>query len=105
MRDVWAIGPTAATCHLRLRGFTPREAERLVALKISYDRGAFREITALDRLRFGRYLVRAGWFDDRGATRQNRCARPLTDLLREIDELAARRRRPGLTARDDGRAV
>lgn len=63
MRDIWAIGPTAATYHLRLRGFAPREAERLVALKIRYDRGEFRELTEHDRLRFARWLAEHGRFD------------------------------------------
>jgi hypothetical protein len=99
MPDVWAIGPTAAACHLRRRGFAPREAERLVALKIRYDRGEFHEITPRDRLTFGRYLVRAGWFDEHGPTRQSHDDPPLAELLREIEELTARRRRPDGTGR------
>jgi hypothetical protein len=93
MPDVWAISPTAATCHLRRRGFAPREAERLVALKIRHDRGEFREITPHDRRRFARYLVRTGWFDDHRPTRQRHDDRTLAELLREIEELTARRAR------------
>jgi len=58
MRDVWTIGPTAAAHALRAFGFSPRQAERLVALKIRYQRGAFRELsTAQKRLLFARWLV------------------------------------------------
>jgi hypothetical protein len=95
MRDVWAIGPTAAACHLRLRGFAPREAERLVALKIRYDRGELREITPEDRQRFARYLVRHGWCNDDAPARPDRADRPLADLLEEIEKLIGRRRRTG----------
>ncbi|MBV9280262.1 MAG: hypothetical protein JOZ41_09295 [Chloroflexi bacterium] len=58
MTHVWTIGPTAAARALRACGFSPREAERLVALKMRYDRGAFRERTlAEQRLLFARWLV------------------------------------------------
>lgn len=63
MRDVWAIGPTAAEHYLHRRGFTPREAQRLVALRLRYDRGEFRELTEQDRLRFTRWLAQHGRFD------------------------------------------
>src|SRR5262245_14512248 len=95
MRDVWAIGPTAAACRLRLRGFAPREAERLVALTIRYDHGELREITPEDRRSFARYLVRHGWFTEDAPPRREDADRPLADLLREIEDLIARRRRQG----------
>ena len=65
MSDLWMIGPTALALGLRRRGFTPREAERLVALKLRYVRGAFRELT--DRqmhLLSARWLVEHGRLDD-----------------------------------------
>jgi hypothetical protein len=58
MPDVWTIGPTAAARALRACGFSPREAERLIALKLRYEAGAFREVTkAHKRLLFVRWLV------------------------------------------------
>ena len=62
MIDFWTLGPTAAAYGLRARGFSPREAERLVALKLRYQRGEFRELTNHDRLRFLRWLVEHGRF-------------------------------------------
>jgi len=65
MPDVWTFGPTAAARALRAFGFSPREAERLVALKIRYARGAFRELTAAQkRLLFVRWLVEHGHLDE-----------------------------------------
>jgi hypothetical protein len=63
MVDFWTLGPTAAAFGLRNRGFSPREAEHLVALKLRYERGVFRELAASDRLRFLRWLVEHGRFD------------------------------------------
>ena len=60
MHDIWTIGPTAAAFRLRLCGFSPREAERLVALKLRHDLGEFRELTDDDRRRFVRWLVEHG---------------------------------------------
>jgi hypothetical protein len=61
MRDIWAIGPTAAAHALRACGFSPRQAERLVALKLRHDRGSFRELTTPQkRLLFVRWLVAHG---------------------------------------------
>jgi hypothetical protein len=61
MPDVWTIGPTAAARALRARGFSPREAERLVALRLRLERGAFRETTAVHkRLLFIRWLIDHG---------------------------------------------
>ncbi len=61
MLDFWSLGPTAAVVGLRRLGYSAREAERLVALKLRYDRGAFREFTdAQKRLLFARWLVEHG---------------------------------------------
>ena len=58
-------GPTALAIWLRSRGFSPREAECLVALKLRYVRGGFREVTnEQKRLRFARWLVDHGWLDE-----------------------------------------
>jgi hypothetical protein len=51
--------------------FSPEEATRLVRLRERHDRGEFREVTPTDRLRFARWLVAHGWFDDWGPTRQS----------------------------------
>ena len=66
----------AVALRLRLRGFTGREAARLVALKRRYDRGAFRVVLNRNRLRFARYLIRQGWIDDWGPTRQSGRSEP-----------------------------
>lgn len=62
MIDFWTLGPTAAALTLRARGFSPGEAERLVALKLRHERGEFREVTVYDRLCFVRWLVAHGRF-------------------------------------------
>lgn len=68
MIDFWAIGPTAAALSLRARGFSPKEAERLVQVKIRYGRGNFRELTDVERrqlfLLFLRWLAERGRFND-----------------------------------------
>src|SRR5262245_43547586 len=61
---------------LRLRGFSRRQAARLVALRRRYDRGEFRPPPDRDLLRFARYLVRQRWFDDWGPTRQSGRSEP-----------------------------
>jgi hypothetical protein len=61
MRDLWTIGPTAAAHSLRACGFSPRQADCLVTLKLRYDRGSFRELTVSQkRLLFVRWLVERG---------------------------------------------
>lgn len=57
---------TFSTVHvLGVFGFSPRQADRLVALKIRYERGAFRELTtAQKRLLFVRWLVRHNHLSD-----------------------------------------
>jgi hypothetical protein len=68
MTDFWSVGPTRAALGLRVLGFTPREAERLVVLKIRYERGGFREVTEVSqeqkRLCFARWLVEHGRLTD-----------------------------------------
>ena len=68
MIDFWSLGPTAASLALRASGFSLRQADRLVRLKIRYARGEFRELTeaqrCLARLRFLRWLADRGRFDD-----------------------------------------
>jgi hypothetical protein len=64
--------PVAPVERLRLRGFSPDQIDRLVELKARQDRGEFREAMPGDRLRFARYLVQQGWFNDWGPTRQTR---------------------------------
>lgn len=76
MRDIWSIGPTAAARALRACGFSPRQAECLIALKLRYERGAFRELTvAQNRLLFVRWLVEYGRIDDGVPVRHSREAR------------------------------
>jgi hypothetical protein len=62
--DIWTIGPTAAAAYLRRQGFSSQEAVRLVALRLRHDRGAFRELTDQDRVRFVRWLVEHGRLTD-----------------------------------------
>ena len=69
MADFWRTGPTGVALALRAFGFSPQEAERLVALKLRYDRGEFRELTdARKRLLFARWLVEHGQLSDWPAT-------------------------------------
>jgi hypothetical protein len=65
MSDLWIVGPTALAFGLRRRGFSIREAERLVVLKIRYVRGEFSEMTEPQkRLRFAHWLVNHGWLSE-----------------------------------------
>lgn len=67
MRDIWTIGPTAAAHALRACGFSPGQADCLVALKLRYDRGLFRELTTTEkRLLFIRWLVERGRLNEGG---------------------------------------
>lgn len=69
MTDLWRTGPTGAALGLRALGFSSQQAERLVALKLRYQRGAFRELTdAQKRLLFARWLVAHGRLNDWPAT-------------------------------------
>jgi hypothetical protein len=98
MRDVRATISRAVREHLRRRGFAPGEAERLVALKIRHERGELNESPPDERMRFGRYLVEAGWCAEEGETRPRRDEPSLAELLAEIDGLIVR----GREARDGG---
>jgi hypothetical protein len=60
MIDFWTLGPSAAAYGLRARGFSLREADRLVALKLRHERGEFRELTEYDHLCFLRWRVEHG---------------------------------------------
>jgi len=65
MSDLWMVGPTALAFGLRRHGYSLREAERLVALKLRYVRGEYRELTEPQkRLRFARWLVDHGWLSE-----------------------------------------
>lgn len=65
MSDFWTLGPTATALALRASGFSTREADRLVALKLRYLRGGFREMTdEQKRLRFARWLVDHGQLNE-----------------------------------------
>jgi hypothetical protein len=72
MTDLWRTGPTAAAFGLRALGFSPQQAERLVALKLRYQRGEFRELTdAHKRLLFARWLFEHGRLSDWPTARQD----------------------------------
>jgi hypothetical protein len=61
MSDLWMVGPTALELGLRRHGFSLREADRLVAIRLRYVRGEYRELTEPQkRLRFARWLVDHG---------------------------------------------
>ncbi len=65
MTDFWTVGPTRAVIGLRALGFTPQEAERLVALKLRHERAGFRELTQERKRRlFARRLVAHGRLSD-----------------------------------------
>ena len=65
MNQFWTMGPTAAAFSLRAQGFSPRAAERLVKLKLGYDRGEFREVSdEQKRLFFARWLFEHGRIGD-----------------------------------------
>lgn len=65
MTEFWTMGPTAAALCLRTQAFSPRQAERLVWLKLRWERGDFREVTDQQkRLLFARWLVEHGWLDE-----------------------------------------
>ncbi len=65
MSDLWMVGPTALAFGLCRHGFSLREAERLVAIRLRYVRGGYRELTEPQkRLRFARWLVDHGWLSE-----------------------------------------
>ena len=45
MSDFWMIGLSGAALYLRANGFSWSESDRLLRLKLRYERGEFRELT------------------------------------------------------------
>jgi len=65
MRDLWSIGLSGAALFLRTNGFSWQEADRLLHLKLRYERGDFREKTdEQKRLEFAKWLVHHGRYSD-----------------------------------------
>lgn len=63
--SVWQLGTAACRLALTRRGFSARETERLIALKIRYEGGKLHFVTHEDkRLRFARWLVANGYLTD-----------------------------------------
>jgi hypothetical protein len=61
MIEIWRMGPIAAAVTLRGLGFSPDEANRLVALKLRREHGGFDDPTdTQQRLLFARWLVQNG---------------------------------------------
>ena len=60
MTNFWRFAPSAASMALRTMGFTPRQADRLVALKLRQLRGDLELTEEQKRLSFARWLVRHG---------------------------------------------
>lgn len=75
MTEFWTMGPTAAGLGLRAQGFSLRQAERLVRLKLRCERGEFRELTDQQkRLLFARWLVEHGRLNDGSSARREHYA-------------------------------
>ncbi|MGH2370141.1 MAG: hypothetical protein ACRDI2_18355 [Chloroflexota bacterium] len=65
----WSVGFTAAALVLRTRGFSPREADRLVVLRQRYERGEFRAVPIEQkRKEFAKWLVEHGRLTDYAET-------------------------------------
>ena len=65
MNDFWIIGLSGAALCLRANGFSWSESDRLVRLKVRYERGAFREVTDEQRrLEFCKWLVDHGKYSE-----------------------------------------
>jgi hypothetical protein len=65
MRDFWTIGLSGAALFLRTTGFSWQESDRLLQLKLRYERGDFREKTdEQKRLEFAKWLVQHGRYTD-----------------------------------------
>jgi hypothetical protein len=61
MRDFWTVGLSGAALFLRTNGFSWQESDRLLQLKLRYERGDFREKTdEQKRLEFAKWLVQHG---------------------------------------------
>lgn len=68
---VWRLGTAASRLALTHRGFNARETERLIALKIRYERGDLRFVRDEDkRLGFARWLVMHGYLTDQLVRRE-----------------------------------
>lgn len=68
---VWRLGTAASRLALTHRGFNARETERLIALKIRYERGDLRLVSDEEkRLRFARWLVMHSYLTDRLVRRE-----------------------------------
>lgn len=65
MTDLWRTGPTAEARGRRARGVSPQQVERLVALTLCGQSGAFRELTdAQKRVLSAHWLVEHGPLSD-----------------------------------------
>ena len=65
MRDLWSIGLSGAALFLRTNGFSWQEADRLLHLRLRYERGDYREKTdEQKRLEFVKWLVQHGRYTD-----------------------------------------
>jgi len=65
MRDFWTIGLSGAALLLRTSGFSWQESDRLLQLKLRYERGDFAEKTDdQKRLEFAKWLVQHGRYTD-----------------------------------------
>ena len=61
----WNVRATAAALTLRTKGFSPREADRLVVLRQRYERGEFRDVPIEQkRKEFAKWLVEHGRLTD-----------------------------------------
>lgn len=79
MRDIWTIGSTASTRALRACGFSPHQAQRLVALRLRYERDALLGQTAAQKhFLFVRWLVDRGRLDDGLSAALSRSAGTIT---------------------------
>ena len=79
MSDFWMFGLSRAVLELRAAGFSWAEADRLLRLRIRYERGQFRELTTENkRVHFVRWLVDHGRLTDQldGTSPKARWQRP-----------------------------
>jgi hypothetical protein len=66
MSDFLKIGLPGAALYLRANGFSWSESDRLLQLKLRFERGPFREVTdEQKRLEFAKWLVDHGRLNDR----------------------------------------
>ena len=65
MPDFWTIGLSGAAFFLRTCGFSWQESDRLLQLRLRYERGEFEETTdEQKRAEFAKWLVRHGRLTD-----------------------------------------